>query len=261
MPPPSRFANVLLNRRIPVRTRLGLLTAESRRRLRPEAAYAIPYGGGTLYLSHDDYEIDWETLKSVLVDQPYPADYRGAVALDVGAHKGYFGAWALAHGAGTVVSFKPEAGNLAFLERSADSFTAGNRTWKVERVAVGVEAGEAELHVMGASWGHSLHPPDEFSEYEIGVQRVPLVAMADVLESARSLSGSRSRIIVKVNTEGEECETVLGTPPEAWAGVSEVLVETHPWASCGADEMAEHLERAGLTRIRSAHPRMLQLRR
>jgi len=54
---------------------------------------------------------------------------------------------------------------------------------------------------------------------------------------------------------------VLGTPTASWASMSEVLVETHPWATCTADELAEHLERAGLTRVGSAHPRMLQLRR
>ena len=56
-------------------------------------------------------------------------------------------------------------------------------------------------------------------------------------------------MIVKVNIEGEECPTVLGTAASAWAGVDELYVETHPWAACGADELAAHLEADGL------HPR------
>ncbi len=40
--------------------------------------------------------------------------------------------------------------------------------------------------------------------------------MADVLEEARALGGP---LVVKVNTEGEECAIVLGTPAEAWTAV------------------------------------------
>jgi hypothetical protein len=114
---------------------------------------------------------------------------------------------------------------------------------------------------MSASWGHALHPPDDWSEFEVGVQRVPVAAVADVLVDASSLVGESARLVVKVNIEGEECDLVLGTPPTAWETVSELFVETHPWGSCGADELAAHLALAGLTRVESAHGRMLQLRR
>lgn len=261
MPSPSRFARVLRDRRVPVRTRFDLLVAECRRRLRPKPVYSLRFGQGKLLLSHDDYAIDWETLKSVLVDEPYPTDYRGAVVLDLGAHKGYFGAYAIERGARTVVSFEPETANLELLERSAASFREHGADWRVRQVAVGAEQGDAELHVMGASWGHALHPPGAFSEYEVGVQRVPITAMADALAEAGSLAGDRSRIIVKVNTEGEECAIVLGTPAPSWKAVSELLVETHPWAACGADELAAHVAPAGLKRVESANSRMLQLRR
>ena len=68
-------------------------------------------------------------------------------------------------------------------------------------------------------------------------------------------------MIVKVNIEGEECPTILGTPASAWVGVAELYVETHPWAACGADELARHLEAAGFTRCESAHPAVLRLAR
>jgi len=256
MPHPRRLLTTLLHRGLPPQTRLGLLAAEGRRRLRPRPAYAVRYGATTLYLSHADYEIDWETLKSVLVDEPYPADYRGALVLDVGAHKGYFGAYALRRGASRVVSYEPEQANLALLERTAREHAGA---WEARPVAVGAEAGEADLHVMGASWGHALHPPDAFAQYEVGVRRVPVVALADVLREAGEAGAER--VVVKLNVEGEECPTILGTPPEAWQRVDEVLVETHPWAACGAEELAEHLAGAGLTRVPGAHERMLQLRR
>jgi FkbM family methyltransferase len=255
MPPPRRFAGVLADRRLPRRTRAGLLLAEARRRLRPRTTYRLRYGGGSLFLSHDDYEIDWETLKNALVDEPYSADYEGAVVLDIGAHKGYFGAYALARGARAVVSYEPEEANVALLERSAATF--GER-WRVVKAAVSAEAGEAELHVMRASWGHALHPPPDWAEYETGLEHVPVLAMGDVLRAAAATAG---RLVVKINTEGEECATVLDTPADNWQSVDELLVETHPWASCGPDDLAAHLEPAGLRRIESRHERMLQLQR
>jgi FkbM family methyltransferase len=217
----------------------------------------VLYGGGSLFLSHEDYEIDWETLKNTLVDEPYLADYQGALVLDVGAHKGYFGAYALARGARTVVSYEPEDANAILLARSAATF--GER-WQLVKAAVSAHAREADLHVMRASWGHALHPPNAWAEFETGVERVPVLAMRDVLQQAAGASGA-ARLVIKINTEGEECETVLGTPADEWNVVDELLVETHPWAACGPDELATHLEPAGLTRVESRHQRMLQLRR
>ena len=261
MPPPRRFAGVLTNRRIPWRTRADLLGAELRRRLRPLSEYRVRYRRASLFLSHDDYEIDWETLKNTLVDEPYLAVYGGAVVLDIGAHKGYYGAYALAHGAHAVVSYEPDDANAALLERSAVSVDPSGERWRVERAAVSGSGGEAELHVMGASWGHSLHPPDEFAQYETGLVRVAVHAMSDVLLETASARTDGARLDVKINTEGEECATVLGTPPEAWEVVDELLVETHPWATCGGDELATHVAPAGLERVTSRHERMLQLRR
>jgi FkbM family methyltransferase len=259
MPPPRRFADVLADRRLPLRTRLGLLSAEARRRLRKRDVYRLEYHGMSLFLTQDDYEIDWETLKSALVDEPYAADYDGALVLDIGAHKGYFGAYALAEGARTVVSYEPESVNAGFLERSADE--VGGDRWRVERTAVSAVAGEAELHVMRASWGHALHPPEKFAEFETGYERVAVASMADVLRSADAAKPGHTRLVVKINTEGEECETVLGTPAGEWTVVDELLVETHSWAPCGADELAEHVAPSGLNRVQSRHERMLQLRR
>jgi FkbM family methyltransferase len=261
MPSASRLARVLLDRRTPLRVRAGLVSAEAHRRVRPGLAYPLRYGRGTVYLSHDDYAIDWESFKFVVVDEAYPGDYTGAVVLDLGAHKGYYAAYALAHGARTVISFEPEAGNVALLERSAATFRKHGADWRVRPVALGAERGEAELHLMSSSWAHALHPPDAWAEHEVGTQHVPIEATADVLAEGATLAGEGSRLIVKVNTEGEECAMVLGTATEAWESVSELFVEVHPWASCGEPELIAHLERAGLSRLPSAMEPVLRLRR
>lgn len=241
-------------------TRAELALAEARRRLRPAPVYGARYGGGRVFLSHEDFETDWRTLAYVLVDEAYAGDYAGAVVLDLGAHKGYFGAYALARGARAVVSYEPARANLALLQRAAASFRARGADWRVRASVVGAQAGEADLHLLRGSWGHSLAPPEAFAEYEVGVERVPVEALADVLEEGRALAAG-ARLVVKMNVEGAECEAVLETPPHAWAGVGEAYVETHAWASCGAGELTAHLAAAGLTPAPSAHRAVLRLRR
>jgi FkbM family methyltransferase len=260
MPSASRLLRALRQGGLPAATRARLLHLELVRRARPCRAYPLRIGPTSVFLSHDDFEIDWKSLAFVAVDEAYAGDYRGAVVLDIGAHKGYFAAYALLHGARAVVSYEPETANFELLERAAADHLAGGGEWRTRRVAVGSERGEAELHVMSASWGHALHPPEAFSEYELAVQRVTVEALADVLAETLELAGD-APLVVKVNIEGEECPMILGTPASAWDGIAEVYVETHPWAACGADEIARHLEPAGLTRRESAHPAVLRLRR
>ena len=74
---------------------------------------------------------------------------------------------------------------------------------------------------MRASWGHGLPPAGRVGPARAGLERVPVLAMADVLRR-RSRSRGAARLLVKINTEGEECETVLGTPRvESWKDVEE----------------------------------------
>jgi len=259
MPSPGRFASVVLQRRIPLRTRRDLVLAELRRRLRPRAAYAVGYGPGTVFLSHEDYAVDWESLKFVIADEAYPGNHAGAVVLDLGAHKGYYGAYAIAKGARVVVSFEPESANVELLERAAATYRREGVDWEIRSSAVGAESGEAELHVMSGSWGHTLHPPAAWAEYEVGVERVPVEAMASVLDDVRALAAG-APLVVKINIEGGECGVVLGTPAASWEGVVEVFVETHSWATCTAAELAGHLARAGLSEVPSAMAPVLRLR-
>ena len=228
--------------------------------MRPRAAYALSLGGTTVYLSHDDYEIDWASLAFVAVDEAYAGEYEGTVVVDIGAHKGYYGAYALLRGARAVVSYEPETANFALLERAAAGVRARGGAWHTMRCAVGAEHGKAELHIMGASWGHALHPPEAFAEYEVGVATVRVEALRNVLDNAIEVALG-APVIVKVNIEGEECPMLLGTSPAAFEAIAEVYVETHPWADCSADELAQHMGAAGLRRGASAHPAVLRLTR
>lgn len=240
--------------------RAGLLRTELARRLKPRATYATRVGVATVHLSHDDYAVDRASLAFVVVDEAYAGDYRDAFVVDIGAHKGYYAAYALDRGARAAVSYEPEAANFALLERAAGSVRDRGGDWRARRCAVGARGGEADLHVMGASWGHALHPPQEFARYEVGVERVQVEALRGALAEAVDRARG-ARVIVKINVEGEECATVLGTPASAWRGVHDVYIETHPWATCGADELASHLQGTGFRRAASAHPAVLRLRR
>jgi len=259
MPTSSRLVLAARHRDLPLRARVDLLRAQTARRVRRARAYAVRVGPATVFLSDDDYEIDWASFAFVTVDEAYAGDYRDAFVVDLGAHKGYYGAYALRHGACGVVSYEPESTNAAYLEAAA-SRLQGPQVWQAARAAVGAEPGEAALHVMGASWGHAMHPPDAWAENEVGVEHVRVEALADVLSyAAESARGART--IVKVNIEGEECPTILETPASAWRNVAEIYVETHPWVACGAAELTRHLSASGLTPVPSSHPTVLRLAR
>lgn len=184
-------------------------------------------------------------MRTIVVDAAYELEYRGAVVVDVGAHKGAFGAYALERGARAVISYEPEETNYGYLEACAKPFST--TLWRTHRAAVGSKAGTAELHVMGVSWGHALSP-SERSDAEVGVQQVPVVAMTDVLAEASEVAG-RDRLIVKVNVEGAECDVVLGTPAASWEQAHAVLMEVHSWAPCTAAQLVAHLEEAGLATL------------
>jgi predicted RNA methylase len=95
--------------------------------------------GGPVFLGQRSTFIDVMTVVDVWSGPMFPADCRDRVVLDIGAHKGYFGAWALAQGATAVVSCEPESENFRLLSRAV---AANDRraAWEVDRVALdGVE--------------------------------------------------------------------------------------------------------------------------
>jgi FkbM family methyltransferase len=196
---------------------------------------------GTLYFGRDSFAVDRVAYFGIFLEGWYRADYDGAVVVDIGGHKGYFGAYALLEGALEVRSFEPESTNFAALQRAAASF--GER-WIPTNAAVSAEAGEVVLHVNIESAGHSIvQQQSEGRRPTVGSQTVAVVAMGDVLADA---AREGHPLIVKIDAEGAECDIVLGTPVDAWRRVDHVFLEVHDFAPCSSDAIVGHLEQAGL---------------
>jgi len=194
---------------------------------------------GRLHLSAGNDKTDRSVIREVFLRRCYAAGYGEAIVVDVGAHKGYFGAYALSHGAALVVSYEPERENYRYLQRTAGSFS---RPWVTHQAAVDAEDGEAVLCLHEHSWAHSLLALDGSTEW---TQPVRCVAMRRVLEDAAT-AGPDRRLVVKVDAEGAETGIVLGTPPDVWGLVDEAFIEVHDFAICTAGQVAVHLEAAGL---------------
>jgi FkbM family methyltransferase len=182
-------------------------------------------------------------FREIFLRRCYATQYADAAVIDVGAHKGYFGAFAHRHGAAVVHSYEPSSENFRFLELTAGSFRQSGHVWETSRAAVSSREGEAVLALDSDSWTHRLL--DLGADVEHEVERVPCLEMATLLRRARAEHPER-RIVVKVDAEGAECGIVLETPTEHWREVHEAFVEVHDFAQCSATDIAGHLRGAGL---------------
>jgi FkbM family methyltransferase len=188
-----------------------------------------------------DFAVDWRAFVEVLGERPYPGPYDGAAVLDVGAHKGYFGAFALARGASYVVSFEPGRSNFAALSRAAAPF---RDRWITRNSALGRTAGTGVLHLDATSWAHSLIEV----ERPVGSQPVSIVTLAQAL--AELPTGAR-RTIVKMDAEGSEWDILQGDSP--FSDIDLLMVEWHPAiARCSEDELVQSITARGLDLATSA---------
>ncbi|MGQ9598713.1 MAG: FkbM family methyltransferase [Anaerolineae bacterium] len=244
--PGSRIGRVLAVIRLPEmswRARLELLGLAFGKRLLPAKDYQVHLPYGQVYFAATSLTFDQRAFDEIFIERCYRTDYQDTTVIDVGAHKGYYGAYALLHGASAVLSYEPEKHNFAFLQRCADSFNCHGSKWHIFKSAVGSCARESTLHISDQSWAHTLlaFPNTQATNTE----QVLVMPMSHLLEQARPLPGHR--LVVKVDAEGAECDIILGTSADAWRVVDEMFVEMHAFAPCSLQEVIDHLESAGLT--------------
>ena len=238
--------HIFLSPELPFLTKLQFLSHGFGQHSRRVDSYKLGFKEGELFLSPANYETDRAVVWDIFIRRCYKTEFGNSTVIDIGAHKGYFGAYALMHGADRVFSYEPERENFGLLNETARSFMSLSSKWETRRAAVAASTGEAELRVDPESWAHSLSSlPSSALTERMATQVVQCTAMTDVLESTTQSSVGR-RLIVKIDAEGAECEIVLKTPVEAWQIVDEVLIEVHDFASCSSAEIADHLGRAGL---------------
>ena len=240
---------VLALRDVSLRDRLMLARVGIRawlRRGKGDHAVSFP-SGGTIQLAGESLNADWNVFSEIFLNPSYNGTYRDAVVIDIGAHKGYFGAFACLRGARTVISYEPERLNFAFLSRAASSFRAVGFDWRVDNRAVAATSGEIDLNVSGESWTHSLlELPERGPRKHTGVQIVESVSLGNVL--ADHAVQDTARVVAKIDIEGAECDSILSTQSQDWVLIDEVFVETHPGTSCTGNDIVSHLDECGLSR-------------
>jgi FkbM family methyltransferase len=229
--------------------RFGLARLYATRRLRHGLVRLRLSCGGSVWVSRRTLDSDFQTLREMFVPRKncYGANYAGAVVVDIGAHKGYYGAFALLKGARCVYSYEPASENYTLLERAAASRRPGGASWETRNAAVGAKRGSGVLNVSAESWAHSLQAglPPSGPARAVTSEAVQVVAAEDVLAEAVEAAAGR-QVIVKIDAEGAECEVCLETDPSIWEAVDELFVEVHDFAPCDGPALVTRLERAGL---------------
>lgn len=129
--------------------------------------------------------------------------------LDVGAHAGEFGQ-SLRHGGYTnrIVSFEPIGDLFERLRTVADA------DWICKKVAVGDQPGETEIHVSGND-GFSSSIREMASTHEAAAPsssyvRSEKVTVATLDQLSTEVLDPKSRVFLKVDTQGYESEVLAG---------------------------------------------------
>jgi FkbM family methyltransferase len=233
----KRTTRIVMKRKLPIRTRWRLLVTELVLLRGKRTAVRVPLGDQIIELEAATLYVDYVTLYGMLVDEHFSLGFDGAVIIDIGAHKGYYGARALFYGAAHVYSYEPERQNFAALSRAARGCP---ERWTIERCAVGPHDGTIALHVSSNSWSHSLYVPE--SGDILGTQNVTMRRLGDLLERARAAG---DRMACKINAEGFAGAMILATSPSDWAGINELWCDFEPSDPVPVTDTIAHLVEAG----------------
>ena len=166
--PSARLLRQLTDRRVPLRTRLELIAAEARRRLRPSARYAVHYGRARCSSPRRlrrRPEVARLRARGLVRDglprRGGPRHRRPQVLRCLRARP--------AHGSSSRSSRSgPERRAARVRPRSTSG--SGLARAPGRRRRGGGRGGAARDERV---WGPLFHPPDAFAEYEVGTQRDP----------------------------------------------------------------------------------------
>lgn len=197
--------------------------------------------GGPVYIGRDTSYIDTLVLHYIWNEHVFSTNCLNRVVIDLGAHKGYFGAWALQHDALSVISCEPQSDNFRMLERTRGDNTRAS-DWELMRIAVGASAGTVSLFVSPESWAHSIY--EEMVD-AVSVETVEMVPLATLLADAGK-KWPQNPIVIKVNAEGAAGPILLATTAAQLEPVVEVLFDNEVGSPYDLEELLQHLAAAGL---------------
>jgi len=145
------------------------------------------------------------------------------LVLDVGAHEGEFARELRqdVHYRGDIISFEPAAAAAAVLRRVASQDSG----WKIQQIALGNQAGSAELRHYFQSQLNSLRPPSHFGRetWHMHESTVETVRVARLDELALDLQKSKG-IFLKVDTQGNDLAVLAGAE-KILSGVKALQIE------------------------------------
>ena len=208
----------------------------------PSRFFTLRPAPGCVLVAHTDtIAIDVTTMGYVFRRELFPVGLNGRVAVDIGGHKGYFGAVALVDGAVAVYSFEPESRNY---EAMLGARVVGRdmTTWARRKAAVGAVAGEVELHVSSESWSHSVYTPA--SGTWLYSERVPMVAFADVLDDV-ARQHPDTPVVLKLNVEGAAGDCVLSVSAARLRVAHEILIDLEENTPQSIEVIIGHVSAAG----------------
>jgi FkbM family methyltransferase len=239
----ASLVELFRNEALPFSAKCRVCLLEIRRRLPvSEREFNVDLRKGMIFVN-PSHAADYAAFHEIFVQHQYQTDYKGTVVIDVGAHKGYYAAYALMRGADAVMAYEPEDANYRVLEKTAVSFSRGGVKLMPERIAVAAEDGEIELFVTNQSWSHSVFRRGDRDI--VTSQRVRASSFGGILNQARGMAGRR-KLVVKMNIEGAEGDIIRRTPTSSLSEIDVMFLETHAFGGYDVRDLIARLEKSGL---------------
>ena len=214
---------------------------------------------GAVFVNGLTAVIDLRAFAQVFLDEVYRGlSFNDRVVIDVGAHKGYFSAYALLKGAKATICYEPEESNFKALSLFSQTIANDGRAIEIHQEAVGSD-GEMTLYISTDSWAHTTVPRQELICSK--VVKVPSRSLATVLLEARKRF-PEDDFILKIDAEGIESAALLGTPEGLFSCVGEIVFEFHSFSSCPLEGILHRMRSIGYECVASVKEvDLYQLRR
>jgi FkbM family methyltransferase len=239
----DRFWKLLTTRSFTPLGKLDVLRVLSSRREKKKVLYPIHLPVGENFVDGENAAVDFQVLGQVFLDEVYgDLQFRDRIVIDVGAHKGYFAAYALMSGAKAIFAYEPERTNFTCLERFAESAKLHGMSIQIFQAAVTDSDGEVALYLSTESWRHTTVLGQGHSSNE--ALRVRSCSLANILKDAEAKFDGQE-LILKIDAEGVEGTLLLNTPSDCFAPVKELIFEYHSFATCGLQIILERLQSLG----------------